>query len=112
MIYTSAVPPPWVLKGTTEDRQKADGCMDIPHWRCRLVQIAMPGEASSTDPGREEHLQVYYIQGINGLKRSKTYTRLKERFLIERNRTKLSNFRGSPLFLAAYDIKIQKQTID
>ena len=33
-------------------------------------------------------------------KRSKTHKRLKERFLIRRNRTKRSNFRGSPLFQA------------
>ena len=33
-------------------------------------------------------------------KRSKTHTKLKERFLIGRNSTKRANFRGSPLFEA------------
>ena len=35
-------------------------------------------------------------------KRSKTHKRLKERFLIRRNRTKRANFRGNPLFQATY----------
>ena len=35
-------------------------------------------------------------------KRSKTRKRLKERFLIRRNRTKRANFRGSPLFQDTY----------
>ena len=43
-------------------------------------------------------------------KRSKTHKRLKERFLIGRNRTKCANFRGSPLFQATYNIKTEKQT--
>ena len=38
-----------------------------------------------------------------------TNKRLKERFLIGRNRTKRANFRGSPLFQATYDIKTEKQ---
>ena len=37
--------------------------------------------------------------------RSKTHKRLKERFLIGRNRTKRAHFRGSPLFQATYSIK-------
>ena len=42
-------------------------------------------------------------------KKSKTHKRLKERFLIGRNRTKRANFRGSPLFQATYNIKKKKQ---
>ena len=38
-------------------------------------------------------------------KKSKTHKRLKERFLIGRHRTKLTNFRGSPLFQARYNNK-------
>ena len=45
-------------------------------------------------------------------KRSKTHRRLKERFLIGRNRTKRANFRGSPLFQATYNVKTAKQTIN
>ena len=41
-------------------------------------------------------------------KRSKTHKRLKERFLIGRNRTKRAIFRGSPLFQATYNIKTGK----
>ena len=33
----------------------------------------------------------------------KTHKRLKERFLIRRNRTKRANFRGNPLFQATYN---------
>ena len=36
-------------------------------------------------------------------KRSKTHKRLKERFLIRRNRTKSANFKGKPLFQATYN---------
>ena len=36
-------------------------------------------------------------------KRSKTHKRLKERFLIRRNRTKRANFPGNPLFQATYN---------
>ena len=43
---------------------------------------------------------------------TKTHKRLKERFLIGRNRTKRANFRGSPLFQATYDMKTEKQTIN
>ena len=35
--------------------------------------------------------------------RSKTHKRLKERFLIRRNRTKRENYRGKPLFQATYN---------
>ena len=45
-------------------------------------------------------------------KRSKTHKRLKERFLIRRNRTKRANFRGCPLCQATYNIKTEKQTIN
>ena len=48
-------------------------------------------------------------------KRSKTHKRLKERFLLRRNRTKRANFRGSPLFQASYNNKnkqTEKQTIN
>ena len=41
-------------------------------------------------------------------KTSKTHKKLKERFLIGRNRTKRANFRGNPLFQATYDIKTEK----
>ena len=41
--------------------------------------------------------------------RSKTHERLKERLLIERNRTKRAHFRGSPLFQATYDIKTEEK---
>ena len=41
---------------------------------------------------------------------SKIQTRLKERFLIGRNRTKRANFRGSPLFQATYNMKTEKKT--
>ena len=37
--------------------------------------------------------------------RPKTYKRLKERFLIGRNRTKRASFGGSPLFQATYNVK-------
>ena len=40
--------------------------------------------------------------------RSKTDKKLKERFLIGRNRTKRANFRGSPLFLATQKTKTEK----
>ena len=42
--------------------------------------------------------------------RSKTRNRLKERFLIGRNRTKRAKFRGSPLFRATHNIKTEKKT--
>ena len=46
-------------------------------------------------------------------KRSKTHKRLKERFLIRRNRTKRANFRGNPLFQATYNNnKTEKQTMN
>ena len=45
-------------------------------------------------------------------KRSKTHKRLKECFLIGRNRTKHANFWGSPLFQATYNMKTEKQTIN
>ena len=41
-------------------------------------------------------------------KRSKTHKRLKELFLIRRNRTKRENFRGNPLFQATYDNTTEK----
>ena len=41
----------------------------------------------------------------------KTHKRLKENFLIRRNRTKCANFRGNPLFQATYNMKTGKQTI-
>ena len=44
-------------------------------------------------------------------RRSKTHKRLKERFLIGRNRTKRANVRGSPLSQATYNRKTEKQTI-
>ena len=40
------------------------------------------------------------------------HTRLKEHFLIGRNRTKYANFWGSPLFQATCNIKTGKQTIN
>ena len=43
--------------------------------------------------------------------RSKAHKRLKELFLIGRNRTKCANFWGSPLFHASYNIKTEKQLI-
>ena len=42
---------------------------------------------------------------------SKTHKRLKELFLIGRNRIKRANFRGIPIFQATYNIKTEKQTI-
>ena len=48
----------------------------------------------------------------SGKKRSKTHKRLKQRFLIGRNRTERAHFRGSPLFQATYTIKTEKQTIN
>ena len=39
----------------------------------------------------------------------KTHKRLKDCFLIGRNRTKRAHFRGSPLFQATYNIKTEKQ---
>ena len=45
-------------------------------------------------------------------KRSKAHKRLKERFLIGRNRTKRANFRESPLFQATYNRKTEEQTIN
>ena len=43
---------------------------------------------------------------------SKTHKRLKEQFLIGRNRTKRAHFRGSPLFQATYKTKTEKYTIN
>ena len=43
---------------------------------------------------------------------SKSHKRLKERFLIGRNRTKRATFRESRLFQATYNIKTEKQTIN
>ena len=42
------------------------------------------------------------------LVRSQTHKRLKERFLIGRNRTERAQFRGSPLFQATYNRKTNK----
>ena len=44
-------------------------------------------------------------------KRSKTHKRLNGCFLTGRNRTNRANFRGSYLFEATYNIKIENQTI-
>ena len=41
-------------------------------------------------------------------KRSETHKRLKEHFLIRRNRTKRANFRGKPLFQATYNKTTEK----
>ena len=41
-------------------------------------------------------------------RRSKTHKKLKERFLVGRNKTKRANFRRSPLFQATYNIKKKK----
>ena len=49
-----------------------------------------------------KHLAAYW---------SKTHKRLKEHFLIGRNRTKCASFWGSPLFQAMYNMKKEKQTI-
>ena len=49
--------------------------------------------------------------GCKKISRSKTHKRLKEHFLIGRNKTKSANFRGSPLFQATYNIKTEKQLI-
>ena len=43
------------------------------------------------------------LKSSSSSSRSKTRKRLKERFLIGRNRTKRANFRGSPLFQATYN---------
>ena len=43
---------------------------------------------------------------------SKTHRRLKERFLIRRNRTKRAHFPGSPLFQATCNKKPEKQTMN
>ena len=45
-------------------------------------------------------------------RRSKTNKRLKERFLIEQNRTKRAIFRGRPLLQATYNRKTEKQTVN
>ena len=45
-------------------------------------------------------------------KNSETHKRLKERFLIRRNKTKRANFRASPLFEATYKSTTEKQTIN
>ena len=45
------------------------------------------------------------------LRRSKTHKRLKERFLIVRNRTKRAHFRGSPLFSSYVQHKNRKKKI-
>ena len=42
-------------------------------------------------------------------KRSQTHKKLKECFLIGRNRTKCANFQESPPFQATYNIKTEKQ---
>ena len=45
-------------------------------------------------------------------KRSEIHRRLKERFLIRRNKTKRANFRGSPLSQATYNNKTEEQTLN
>ena len=49
--------------------------------------------------------------GCKKISRSKTHKRLKEHFLIGRNRTKHANFQQSPLFQDMYIINTDKQTI-
>ena len=44
--------------------------------------------------------------------RSETHKRLKQRFLLGRNRTKHAHFRGSPLLQATYNRKKQQQRIN
>ena len=44
--------------------------------------------------------QIYDVPNETPPKRSKAHKRLKEHFLIRRNRTKCANFRGNPLFQA------------
>ena len=50
--------------------------------------------------------------GGGGEARSQTHKRLKERFLLGRNRTKRAHFRGSPLYQTTYNRKTEKQTIN
>ena len=49
-----------------------------------------------------------YLIHAHIVDRSKTHQRLKERFLIRRNRTKRANSRGNPLFQATYNTTQQK----
>ena len=90
----------------------------LQHILCQLDARRQAEEKTTTKNKNKTHkqkkLSLFYTNYTQA-KRSKTHRRLKERFLIGRNRTKRANFRGSPLFQATYNIKTdrkKKQTIN
>ena len=81
------------------------------HWRCTKVHTEARN-AFLISPelliNEEEHTHTHTISTElqyfhSTVKIFKTHKRLKERFLIRRNRTKRANFRGKPLFQATYN---------
>ena len=75
------------------------------------VNVALSRTVLRKKGDRDKLLDLGNLLQVTKLK-SRTHKRLKERFLIGRNRTKCSNFRRSSLFEATYNIQTEeKQTI-
>ena len=68
-------------------------------------EIILTGEDKGTNSAARKKKKIWNRVDCQCYeKRCKTYKRLKERFLIGRNRTKRANFRGGPLFQATCNI--------
>ena len=67
---------------------------------CLLVLGQQPADITNTILVTE--ICIVFLATLNCGSMVPKHTRLKERFLIRRNRTKRANFRGKPLFQATY----------
>ena len=88
------------------DSSKSDDCRHLIVWWLQTAQSLAVADSAKPKSDDSWELKVWPMIADSSKSddlQTARHKRLKERFLIRRNRTKRANFRGNPLFQATYN---------